>query len=239
MAMARRLNKLRRMTMMGLPNWLRPAEEVEDVDLTVPATAKVEPRLSKGGNFMPVDTGEDVDPMKSPPFPIGGPVGKKPSDDDAAAVVAQAHSYIEQWKLERVTQTKIIDALHIDLAELTLQLEGERRKIAALELDLNEAHNNLQTQQTQIYEYQKFMSVWKQMHDKTGAVFDKFNVQAPPKRERTPHPKKALADGSLPGDREKKNAETSAPKDDRKTPDQAAAKVEPMVSKTATKQTKA
>ncbi len=35
-------------------------------------TMTTKPRLSKHGNFMPIDAGQDADPTKSPPFHIGG-----------------------------------------------------------------------------------------------------------------------------------------------------------------------
>lgn len=189
--------------MMGLPKWLRgndgDLDMTRDDEVHVPPIAKVEPAMKK--------------PL---PFHIA-PVDTPPNDDHAATVVAQAHSYIEQWKVERIAQQKTIDDLRIELTELALMLESERRKVAALELDLAEAHNNLQTQQSQIEEYRKFMSVWKEMNDRTRAVFDRFGIQAPPKKERKPnakatkHPKKARADGTLPDDRKETNHPAEKP----------------------------
>ncbi len=158
--------------MMGLPNWLRGREG--DYDMThddqmhVPEIAKVEPMMKK--------------PL---PFHIA------PRDDDqAAAVVAQAHSYIEQWKIERIAQQKENEQLKSDL-------KAEQRKTGLLELDIAERDNNIATLQSQIIalqereeKYRQFLSVKKQINEKERLTYEQFQIDDPPKPERKPKPKK-------------------------------------------------
>lgn len=182
---------------MGLPNWLRGRED--DLDMThddavhVPEIAKVEPKLSAYGNFMPVGT--DIDPKKPLPFHIAptGSIGSKPSDE--ASVVVQAHQFVEQWKLKDATQQKLIEQLQSDL-------KAEQRKSGLLELDIAQHVNTIATLQSEILalkereeKYRQFLSVKKQINEKERLTYEQFEIDDPPKKERKPaNAKKAKAE---------------------------------------------
>jgi hypothetical protein len=178
-----------RKTMMGLPNWLRNREDDLDMthdEVTVPPIAMIE--------------------KKPLPFHIA-PVDEPSNHDQAAAVVAQAHAYIEQWKTERVAQQKLID-------ELQAELKSEQRKSGLLELDIAQHVNNIATLQSQVIalqqreeKYRQFLSVKKQINEKERQTYIQFEIDDPPKKERKP------------------NAKTT--KAERKAPDQAIEKIRP------------
>jgi hypothetical protein len=161
--------------MIGMPTWLRGREgdydRTHDEDFTVPQIAKVETGV-RGVGYQASAGG-----MK-PALPTIG------SGVDEASVVVQAHQFVEQWKIERAAQQKKIERLEVENAELKEDVKKEIRKSGLLELDLAQAHNNLQTQQTQIEEYRKFMAVWKEMNDRTRAVFDRFGIQTKPREKK-------------------------------------------------------
>lgn len=174
--------------MMGLPNWLRGRED--DLDMThdnevhVPEIAKVEPMMKK--------------PL---PFHIA------PRDDDqAAAVVAQAHSYIEQWKIERIAQQKENEQLKSDI-------KAEKLKSELLDLDIAQHLNTIATLQSEVLSlkereerYRTFLSVKKQINEKERLTYEQFQIDDPPKKERKPNAKATKA---------KRQATPEAPSEDR------------------------
>jgi hypothetical protein len=183
--------------MMGLPNWLRNREG--DYDLThdevpVPPTAKVELREKNHGALIPVDPGK-----KPLPFHIA-PVDAPPNDE--ASVVVQAHQFIEQWKAKDVTQQKTIERLEAEKAELTSQLQSERRKSGLLELDIAERDNTIQTLQSDVLERRRLLDMLKDINDKTSAAFARLGVTGEPKKERKPNAKTPKAGKKESADRE-------------------------------------
>ncbi len=119
------------------------------------------------------------------------PDPKPPTDEDQKlAVIAEAHVFVDQLRQERAADRGQIEDLQAEVGNLAHALQGERRKSGLLELDLAEAHNNVQTLQSQIEEYRHFMNVWRDMHDKTRSVFDRFGIKGKPKVERKAKPKK-------------------------------------------------
>ncbi len=181
---------------MGLPNWLRGREGdydmTHDDEVHVPEIAKVESRVPplvegpKKGGINPPPPQDFIRPKPPLPFHIA------PRDDDqAAAVVAQAHSYIEQWKIERVAQQKENEQLKSDL-------KAEQRKTGLLELDIAERDNNIATLQSQIIalkereeKFRTFLSVKKQICEKEIQTYIQFEIGDPPKKERKANAKKA------------------------------------------------
>ncbi len=155
--------------MMGLPNWLRGREG--DYDMT--------------HDEVPVPKIANLEIKKPLPFHIA------PRDDDqAAAVVAQAHSYIEQWKIERVAQQKENEQLKSDL-------KAEKLKSELLDLDIAQHLNTIATLQSEIIalkeregKYRQFLSVKKQINEKERLTYEQFQIDDPPKPERKAKPKK-------------------------------------------------
>lgn len=177
--------------MMGLPNWMRGQRD--DVDMThdevpIPPIATVE--------------------KKPLPFHIA-PVAEKPMaiGEHEANIVKQAHSYIEQWKLKDTAQQQKIEQLESDL-------KAKSRECDLLELDIAQQLNTIATLQSEVLagkeredKFRAFFSVKKQICEKERLTYIDFEIEDPPKKERKPpkakHPKKALADGTLPGDQTK------------------------------------
>jgi len=146
-------------------------------------------------NFKPIPTATLPDVTKPPPFPIGAPVGEKPqiTNEHQVRVIAEANTLIMQWMAERAEKDEIIGKLRGEVAELVLTLQSEKRKTAALELDVATALNNEQTAinqaaeqlnklQARIDEMQKLMSV-------TRGLWDKWEIQLQPKKPRAPKKK--------------------------------------------------
>ena len=169
-----------------VPRWLA---RVDDMDDDIPT-----------GNLVPkIATIPLPDPMQKPPFDIGGPAGQKPSqyedkpsqyEDQDKMIFGRAAVMLEQIKRERETA-------QVELAEAVLARQADMNKIdflekenAQLRLDIAQKLNDIQTLQSQIAEYRRFMDVWKDMNDKTRQVFDRFGVKGSPKKERKPRPRK-------------------------------------------------
>lgn len=181
--------------MMGLPNWLRGREEdydmTQDDEVHVPPIAEVATTIKK--------------PL---PFHIA-PVEKTSDDDDhAAAVVSQAHGYIEQWKIDRANQQKVIELLQGENAELREEIKKEVRKSGLLELDLAQAANTIQTMQSEIGERRHFASMIFEINQRTAKVLERFGTHPLPKKER--HAKATKA---------KRQAPSRAVAEDRPIPD--------------------
>jgi hypothetical protein len=188
--------------MMGLPNWLRGRED--DVDMThdevpIPPIAKVEPAMKRPLPF-------HIAPVEKPTgvITVEGHIG-----EHEANIVRQAHSYIEQWKLKDTAQQQKIEQLESDL-------KAKHRECDLLELDIAQQLNTIATLQSEVLaakaredKFRAFFSVKKQICEKERLTYIEFEIEDPPKKERKPptpkvkHPKKALADGTLPGDETK------------------------------------
>lgn len=145
-------------------------------------------RQDQGDNDMP----DDHDTPPPPPIPVIAtiPMPEQTEDEKRLKTIADAHGYVEQIKQERLADSQKIKRLESEKADVEDQFKKEQRKSGLLELDLATALNNLQTLESRIYEYRNFMSTWKRLHDQTGLVFEKFNIEAPPKPERKPKVKK-------------------------------------------------
>lgn len=192
--------------MMGLPKWLRGNEG--DVDMThdevpLPQIATVEkkplpfhiaPDGVRGGYQAPA--GGD-----KPAVPTTG------SGVDEANVVVQAHQFVEQWKIKDAAQLQKIEQLESDL-------KAKSRECDLLELDIAQQLNTIATLQSEVLALKErdkkvgqFLSVKKQICERELLTYQQFNIDDPPKKERKPpkakHPKKALADGTMPGDQTK------------------------------------
>ncbi len=110
--------------------------------------------------------------------------------DEESMLVQRAAALHAQLK-------RSIETAQVELAESVLGRQGDQQKIGFLEkenaqlrLDIAQQANNIQTLQSEIEEYRRFMNVWKDMNDKTRQVFDRFGVKGTPKKERKPKPKK-------------------------------------------------
>lgn len=99
--------------------------------------------------------------------------------DERGAIIAQAHVFVEQWKQERAADKQEIESLKAEIAEEVLRSGAERRRADNMALDLATALNNIQTLQSQVEEYRKFMSMVRQL-------FDRWDIKKQPKKERKP-----------------------------------------------------
>jgi hypothetical protein len=149
-----------------------------------------------GGREDELEEMEQTEPPAIPTIALL-PHPTPPDEETRLRVISQAHSYVEQIKVERANDRAQIDTLHGEIAELVLMVESEKRKNGVLEADLAELHNTITTLQSQVEDYRRFLSLVRQ-------CIDKWDVKPLPKKERKPrkekHPPKALPDGSLPGD---------------------------------------
>lgn len=151
------------MQMLKMPQWLAARKEIDDMDdnFTIPPVATLPPSV-------PEFSAHDEDSM----------------------LVQRAAALHAQLK-------RSIETAQVELAESVLGRQGDQQKIgflekenAALRLDIAQQANNIQTLQSQIEEYRRFMDVWKDLNDKTRQVFDRFGIKGTPKKERKPRPKK-------------------------------------------------
>jgi hypothetical protein len=83
-----------------------------------------------------------------------------------------------------------IETANVELAESVLGRQGDQQKVAFLEkenadlrLGLFQSQNTIATLQADILDKDKFMSLVRQ-------VLDKYEIKAPPKKERKPRQKK-------------------------------------------------
>lgn len=109
--------------------------------------------------------------------------------DERGTIIAQAHVFVEQWKQERLADKQEIESLKAELAEEVLRSAAERRRADNMALDLATALNNIQTLQSQIEEYRKFMSMVRQL-------FDRWDIKKQPKKERPPKKTKPVETGT-------------------------------------------
>ncbi len=96
--------------------------------------------------------------------------------DEESMLVQRAAALHAQLK-------RSIETAQVELAEAVLGRTGDQKKIALLELDIAQLLNDKQTLQTDLLEKDRCLSLLRQ-------VLDKFGTKAPPKKERSPKPKK-------------------------------------------------
>jgi hypothetical protein len=157
-----------------VPKWLhkRDLEAIVDDQMHVPEIAKVEPPQL---------------------MPHAGRYPQMTNPDHEASVVVQAHQFVEQWKASSALQQKTIENLQIENTELTLQLEGEKRKNGVLEADLATAANTIQSLEIERSEYRQFFSVSLDIKKKELSAMERFGIVSPPKKERKPNGKATKA----------------------------------------------
>ena len=114
------------------------------------------PTWLKGRTDMPDDERLEPPPIATMPEP-----SLAPDDNDEKTILGKAALIYENLKTE-------INRLKIELTETTLRLESEKRKTGALEADLAEAHNNLQTLEPQLQQYTKTFQDIRQRLDQHG-----------------------------------------------------------------------
>ncbi len=136
------------------------------------------------GRDSPLVADNIIPPVATLPDP------KPPTDEDQKlAVIAEAHVFVEQLRQERATDRQIIEQLRLELGETFVALQAEQRKSGLLELDIVQMANDKQTLQTDLLEKDRCLSLLRQ-------VLDKFGTKAPPKKVRTPRPKKKSVSGN-------------------------------------------
>ena len=113
-------------------------------------------------------------PAKEPP--VSNHQGTVRNGDNLA-VLTKAHEIVQKIEAERDADKAEIDKLKGELAELTMRLASEKRKVDALHLDLVTAANNTAVLQTQCNEMRQLLSLQRQL-------MDRWEIKAPPKKVR-------------------------------------------------------
>ena len=103
-------------------------------------------------NDMPED--EKIEPPPIATLPQPTPAAPL-DDNDPAVIIATARSLVNQFKADQAAKQLEIQRMQVDLAEMTMQLESEKRKNAVLEADLAESHNNVQALEAQLQDYKQ------------------------------------------------------------------------------------
>ncbi len=118
------------------------------------------------------------------------PRAPETDEEKRLAAIAQAHVYVEQMRHERAATLAENEQLRADL-------RSEKQKSGLLELDIAERDNTIATLQSEVLalkereeKYRQFLSVKKQINEKERQTYIQFEIGDPPKKERTPRPKK-------------------------------------------------
>ncbi len=118
------------------------------------------------------------------------PRAPETDEEKRLAAIAQAHVYVEQMRHERAATLAENEQLRADL-------RSEKQKSGLLELDVAERDNTIATLQSEVLalkaeleKYRTFFSVQKEINEKERQTYERFGIEAPPKKERTPRPKK-------------------------------------------------
>jgi molecular chaperone GrpE (heat shock protein) len=84
---------------------------------------------------------------------------------------------LEQLKRDREAAIQREQELQVQLTEVVLARQGDVKKIDFIELENAELRNNIQTLQSDVENYRRFMSNVKQ-------ILDSFGIKAPEKKPR-------------------------------------------------------
>lgn len=124
-----------------------------------------------------------------PPPQIAVIPKREPTEEEQRLkVIADAHTYVEQIKQERLADRKTIEQLQAEVGNLAHALQGERRKSGLLELDVAERDNNIATLQSELTEDRRLLDLLKDINDKASAAFNSLNIEGT-KKERKPRAK--------------------------------------------------
>ena len=137
---------------------------------------------------------EDDTPREPPPIAII-PMPEPTEEEKRLKVIADAHIFVAQLAQERAAKDQQIEQLQAEVGRLTHQVQGEIRRADLAELELSQAHNDIQTRIADFAEKERTLQLLRQ-------VLDKFGTKAP---EKPPRKSKKKADGE---------SATEAPKTD-------------------------
>lgn len=159
-----------------VPSWLhrRNDDMPEDYEMPPLPTVAAIPTGVRGG-YQPEAGGEKPAAPKT-----GSGVERPPAfsaQDEDKMIFGKAAVMLEQLKRDREAAIQREQELQVQLTEVVLARQGDVKKSDFLELENAELRNNIQTLQSDVENYRRFMSNVKQ-------ILDSFGIKAPEKKPR-------------------------------------------------------